>query len=519
MGIEYTLGNLLADPHLNLELLTGSADMLETPLYGAHSIEIDNPSQWLDPGWLMLTMGVCLRQRPSEQRQLIVDLQKLGAAALGFGVGVAFKTVPAALIEEAAARNFPVIMVPAETKFQEISRVVFQSIFSSEAQTYTRLSALQQNLMRAFADADPIDSTLRRLGRFSNSVVAVIGADGTVHASTGTLPYRQIAEGLVDRPLLAPPLLVEEWEVVAAPLSAWQSSQPVSLVLASRQAATSRSLTRTLLDVAVPIFEALGRFTVANRRHDQALRKAMLENALGKKLSDVEASQFEEHLVASGVTARDGFHCVVTRAEESEVALLDNVEEVLAGVPKRLPAIYSRRHDEIVLVVSTTHATIAHLRSVIGAQRFERLRTGVGRAVGSAHELAVSHRDATIVLRYLGQEHAGAALTFDDLDLASQLFAEVPADRVAAKVEQISELLLSNPIQLDALRAYFAACQDVQVAAKSIFVHPNTLRYRLERFEKALGRSLRDPAIIASLHYVLSLMQDRTPEALTAGTA
>jgi sugar diacid utilization regulator len=91
----------------------------------------------------------------------------------------------------------------------------------------------------------------------------------------------------------------------------------------------------------------------------------------------------------------------------------------------------------------------------------------------------------------------------------------VPVSRVAAKVKVIADVLLSNPIQFEALRAYFDTCQDVQAAAKKIFVHPNTLRYRLERFELALGQSLRDPAVIASLHYVLGAMEEQ--EAITAG--
>ncbi|WP_368680778.1 helix-turn-helix domain-containing protein (plasmid) [Rhodococcus opacus] len=264
--------------------------------------------------------------------------------------------------------------------------------------------------------------------------------------------------------------------------------------------------------VATPIFEALGKLKTANRRHDQALSKAMLESALYKKLSDVQASQFEDHLVASGVTIRHGFHCIVLQAEEADSSVLDALEDIVASVSQRLPSVYSRRQDQLVLVVPSDRASISHLRSVFGTQRFERVRTGIGRAVSSAHDLSVSYRDAVIVLRYLDQEDVGAALTFEDLDLASQLLAEVPPDRVASKVKVMTDLLLSNPIQLEALRAYFATCQNVQTAAKLIFVHPNTLRYRLERFEMALGRSLRDPAIIASLHYVLSLMQDRTSE-------
>jgi purine catabolism regulator len=56
---------------------------------------------------------------------------------------------------------------------------------------------------------------------------------------------------------------------------------------------------------------------------------------------------------------------------------------------------------------------------------------------------------------------------------------------------------------LEALREYFARQMDVNAAAQAMHVHPNTLRYRLGRIEHILGRSLRDPAVIAELHLAL----------------
>ena len=44
---------------------------------------------------------------------------------------------------------------------------------------------------------------------------------------------------------------------------------------------------------------------------------------------------------------------------------------------------------------------------------------------------------------------------------------------------------------------------DVNATAEAMHVHPNTLRYRLSRVEKLLGRSLRNPATIAKLSLAL----------------
>lgn len=506
MGTEYTVGDLLSSSQLNLELLTGSSDALNVPLRGAHSIEINDPSLWLEPGWLMLTMGTRLRQRPSEQRQLIADLQQLGAAALGFGVGVAFKTVPPAMLEEATARNFPVILVPAETQFQEISRTVFHSAVSSEARTYARLTALHHNLMHAFSDPQPLESTLNRLARLSNSVAAVVDTNGTVHGATSSLPFAQIVESLRSGGSFRDPAVTGEWEIIAAPLPTWGGRGQACLVLANRTPVASHKFMRAMLDGAVPIFQALGGLTAADRRKDQALSRAMLDSALTHRLSDIEASQFEDHLVACDMPVHEGLKSAVVTATDQ--SLLEELEQDLLSGSAGTPLIFSRRDGDLVIVMSSSDGSVATPGTLFARDRNDEVRMSIGRAVTTVRDLAISHRDAMVVLRSSSQTSCGTA-RFDDLDLAAQLLTEVAPERVASKAQAIVDLLVNNPIQLDALRAYFTTHQDVQAAAKSIFVHPNTLRYRLERFELALGRSLREPAVIVSLYYVLALMEGR----------
>src|SRR3954471_8773545 len=109
---DYTIGDLLAAPELGLELVSGNAEALRRPLLGAHAIELENPAQWLDRGWMMLTMGVRLRNKPTLQRQLVTELKSIEASCVGIGVGLAFKYIPAVLLEEAERLDLPVIRVP-----------------------------------------------------------------------------------------------------------------------------------------------------------------------------------------------------------------------------------------------------------------------------------------------------------------------------------------------------------------------------------------------------------------------
>ena len=66
---------------------------------------------------------------------------------------------------------------------------------------------------------------------------------------------------------------------------------------------------------------------------------------------------------------------------------------------------------------------------------------------------------------------------------------------------------------VDALEAWFAAEGRVDDAARSLFVHPNTLRYRLRRLEDLTGLSLRTPSHQVRLDLALHLLrlQDDAP--------
>ena len=62
------------------------------------------------------------------------------------------------------------------------------------------------------------------------------------------------------------------------------------------------------------------------------------------------------------------------------------------------------------------------------------------------------------------------------------------------------------------MAAYFAHDLDVLATARALHLHANTLRYRLGRIEKLLGRSLKQPATIAALHIALQAATPRDAE-------
>ena len=139
----------------------------------------------------MLTTGVRLRHRAGAQRQLVAELDEIGAAALGFGVELAFKRVPPALLDEARSRGLPVFAIPLRTPFRDVVSAVNASLLSTEVRAMQRLSSLQLHLMDALEEDDPRRAVIERLAAFVDATVTLFAPDGQVLGRPGGRPPRR----------------------------------------------------------------------------------------------------------------------------------------------------------------------------------------------------------------------------------------------------------------------------------------------------------------------------------------
>ena len=102
-----------------------------------------------------------------------------------------------------------------------------------------------------------------------------------------------------------------------------------------------------------------------------------------------------------------------------------------------------------------------------------------------------------------------AVVGYNDLALSDLILSQSPPE-LAARAESILDpLKCQRPEMFETLVAYLEHDCDVIACAKAMFVHPNTLRYRLSRIEATLGRSLRSVSTIADLYLALRLQVPR----------
>ncbi|MBB4710236.1 PucR family transcriptional regulator [Streptomyces luteogriseus] len=194
-------------------------------------------------------------------------------------------------------------------------------------------------------------------------------------------------------------------------------------------------------------------------------------------------------------------------------------EEPLAGVEASLrqsllPSAWRLLPDQQVglIALPTPEAEAAGLRIL----RRAGARVGVSPCFASLRDTPQALRFARLALAGLPGDAPGLA-RFDDNPLA-MLVAAAPTEAAHLMTVVLRPVLdlpgLERTRLLETLENWFAAGGSATTAAQSLYVHPNTVRYRLRRVEELTGRSLSDPHTVADLG--AALLATRSPAATRA---
>ncbi len=476
----------------------------EIPIHGAHSIEISHPARWLSEHWVMLTAGVRLRARPAEQRRLIAELSDGGIAALGFGVAMVSKQVPKALLDEAEGRSFPVFSVPAQLPFREIISFVNRSLLSTDLYVLQRVISVQDYLMDAFHEDPPEPVLIRRLASVLRGAdVALVESDGRVIAQTA--PSAAAAWRKVRRSIRLHELEHDGRWGVAARVD--RANQPSAwLIVLTAEGQGYRQLVNPVTRAAARLLgvPSLARDSATWRRR----RRRRLADVLHDSPAEARRTRFLNALADTGIDFATPCRAAVFASEPMDGAgpldsdqLLRRIEDLLdrhevAHVStERDGNVFSLAQDELASLESWLRdATDQHFA----------LHAGVGEPVLDVGGVDRSLLDARIALADLTrQPRPERVMRYETLDPITLMLASLPDSREHKRLADELAPLSGEPRLFETLEMYFVSDLNVARAATRLGIHPNSLRYRLNRIEDALGLSLTSPRTIALLYMAL----------------
>ncbi|MHA7188967.1 PucR family transcriptional regulator [Arthrobacter sp. MDT2-16] len=463
-----TLTDLLSDAALGL-VPEGRSEAPPQPIQWVAVTELADPRPFLNGAEVVLTTGVRLTTGAA-QRAFVRRAHEAGALAIGFGVGLTHRRIPAALLAEADDVGLPAFSVPYEVPFIAIGKTVADAL---SADRYAGLEDLLRGhavLASALLGPGGLGALLGELARMLGTDVAlfqygarIAGASGpgTAHPE-GDWHRLPVATGLKDRCILA----IAEPYGRAAVVDYAQNLISVELTNQARNRTGTRTAVGQLLEDVV-------RGTLAGAEAAARLAGAGIDTALRHSVLIVD--------VASG-----------QRRALRTLPLPDGWDGASAGLVD----------DRLVLVPPATGAPDpARLgRYLHGAGLTARI--GVGGAYAQPNGLRWSYFEAREALQ------RGQSLNVADrLSLTSLLMtsADVPLSDLATETLQPLEAFdaAHGTNLLPTLERYLDLDGSVAAVAAGLGLHRNTVRYRLQQVVTLTGY---DPAVTADrVHLYLAL--------------
>jgi len=489
---------------LELELVAGERSAA-APIRWVHVSELSDPAPWLSGGELLLSTGMTLVDEAA-QRAYVRRLAGHHLAGLGFGVGFTHASLPPALLDEARLLEFPLFAVPYEMPFIAITEHAFARLVSEQFDVLQRAVAIQRRMERLVLEERSLGEIVRGLANSIGATVMVLDGAGRTLAShafrreldsglMATLRAEVAARTGAQAPRAFAPQVTEvAGRAIALPVPSGSSGAPSSWLVAVPESDSVAEFERFLAHHAVMVV-ALAQMRA---RVVAETERRLAGDVLGLVLSGrIDAEDVAVRLAPFEIGAHAA---VLVLAVEDPDALEGELSRILTELGARaLVAVVATARRRLLCAVLSDAADPLALAALVR----ERLATD-----GSTVRAAVSHNGPVSALRRSFHEarcalevgaftngSAPAVASADDLGAYRLLLSLQDDDGLRQYCEDVL-----SPIErartgnsdelLRSLEAFLEHNGGWEAAARALFCHRHTLRYRISRIEELTGRRL-----------------------------
>ena len=498
-------------------LVTGGP-ALERDVRWVHVVEIPDPAQWVGPGQVLLTTGYAWPPEAPRQRSLVRSLAQRGLLAIGLAVPKYLEHFPAAVVAEARRSGLALLEIPWEVPFAEITEAVNGAIVAEQFRVIEQSAVIHREMTGAALEAESLQDLARTLGNLIQRSVTFEDADANLLGSWEVgEPADPVRRATLDQGR-TPPEVMDRLGALGYLDAIRSSAGPVRIPALEEPPLAGR--------VACPVWiknEFAGAVWIVEgdrelseldlRAAEHAALVAALHIASQRQLAALEArlgATFLDSLL-------DGrFEPTPPNLERArllgfqpeaphQVAILllpDTVPLSREALLRRERLADRLRHRlaqlKAMAVTSSRLGQVACLlpERVDPARVFEPVADpGLAMVAGRAHPgpegVPRSHREALATVPYAVP---GQLRRYDEILVPRVL--EGDRDARADFLDQLLEPIRrvrGGGVLVESLLCYAGQGFQRNRAAAALHVHPNTLRYRLERVGDVSGLDLREP--------------------------
>ena len=524
--------------------LVGGGNGLDRQVQWVRVMETPETARRLRPGELLLTTGFPVKNDPEAQIDLVDSVASGRGAGLVVKLGRYIDDVPPEMLEEADRHSLPLFTIGQEVPWSDLMEPLLERIINAEHWRLKRSLEIHRRFTDLVLDGKGVNEICRTLADLLDSGVAVEDASFHLlaHAGATTDPHRRetiARHGTPPRVLYDPQIqrMLREvtetrrpMKVPAFPHLGMHRERIIAPILAANQLLGVISIlehppdNEELAFMAVEQAALVMALALIRDREvaevESRVRGEFLDELVQGTYRDEAAAQRRARHLGYPLAGRhvvmvvdvDDFRGFLRGRQVGEDAIQAVKREFLRRVSAVIRATYPRallgsHSDSVVALLplgvesrdqqARVHAIGLQVRQAIVDWRPGfTVSVGFSAAVDAPDGVATAHREVRAVLDTLARfKRWSQVVAVPELGLTG-LLAGVSDDRLVEFANRHLGPLVEhdrsrNGSLIATLKAYLEEGEQ-QAAARRLSIHPNTLRYRLDRIREISGAELED---------------------------
>jgi purine catabolism regulator len=544
--VEEALGNGILQ---QATLLAGKVGC-NRAILGVLPVEVPDTSQWLKGGELVLTTGYVLRDAEAPWLAFLKDLVAAKAAGLVLIASPYVKMIPDRAIEYAEAQQFPLLVLATAGPIVDVVKPLQEAIEASRSGSVREGLNLQRRLMQMVLDGTGLESVAKFLGRHLNQTLLIEDKQFNLlaYAQAGTTTEPLLDELIANKG--TPVTLMKKWEedgtlktlrkdklpVTIAPERAGGPARTVYPVVVSGEVfgffsvLSSTPLTdhdRLIVDngitaVAIELLKQKGATESEQKMKRDFFRDLLIANtaAMTETLRrratylgyPLNASYWVINVEFDDVKNDDILPEDINRLVGILNSLLSFRQAVVVNQAQGASILYPVKEGQPNLD-KIRHLAKAIHQKVTGSSPTWSVSIGVGQQYPELLSVPKAYKEAQHALKIGRSTNGPGAITFfAELVIYRMLLqfaqSQDPNEFFCEPLQRLIEYNQQTDKELVKTIAAFLECNgNLTETSNKLFIHRNTLKYRLERIRDITQIDLDDSENRLMLHLGLKMNQ------------
>jgi purine catabolism regulator len=520
---------------LGLDALRGAriiagADGLDRLVRRLNVMTVPNIVRWTKQDEFLLTTGYPLQGQPGEFRQLIEQLAANGLAGLGVKLDEYLAEVPSDAVQLADVVGFPIVVIPATSPLDDVLSQTFETIVNRQATALARRQQIHDVFLRVALTGGGLarlsDELAEILPRADVVICDPAGYQLAATTRSGGVQARDIRDpgGRVDTSRLVAGVHEDsqtgaQW--AAAVIRAGDLRYGFVLAVGGSQglpAVAGLAVEQAALVAALEITRDLAVLAVEQQFASNALHDLVTGAAADMEHALARTVRFGWDLQRplAVLVAR---HCGTDHMDEparlQEPAALRAVELWTSAV---------RERDRGAAVAGFATELVAVVGAADAAELARRVQADMTTSTGRSYSVGVSqvaaeprniprlYDEARVALQLgLRLSGSGAITSFAELGLYRLISNVSQAELRAFVHDTLGPLLdLPEPARTDLLKSLAVLSStrfNVAESARVQHYHYNTMRYRVTKLERLLGKFADDATAELRIGVALQILR------------